>query len=62
MWPHVTSAELATAYAQMVAEEERETEATEWVEALLSDVADEESQSGEVAAGPPGLCPPERSP
>jgi predicted CopG family antitoxin len=39
--PHVVSSELADAYAQMAADEEREAEAHEWIEALISDVADE---------------------
>lgn len=39
--PHVTGADLAGAYAQMAAEEMRESEAEEWAESLISDVSDE---------------------
>lgn len=39
--PHVTQVDLASAYAQMAADEAREAEAAEWSDALLSDVADE---------------------
>jgi len=39
--PHVLSSELVSAYRQMSMEEKRETEAHEWAEATLSDVADE---------------------
>jgi hypothetical protein len=39
--PHVTPAGLEKGYADMAAEEARETEAHEWSEGLISDVADE---------------------
>ena len=39
--PHVVKPELAAAYQQMAADEARETEALEWAEATLGDVADE---------------------
>ncbi len=39
--PHVVSPRLAAGYAEMAADEERETLAKEWGEGLLSDVADE---------------------
>jgi hypothetical protein len=39
--PHVVEADLSDAYAQMAAEEAREAGADEWVEQLISDVADE---------------------
>lgn len=39
--PHVVPEDLQLAYAQMAEEEDRETEAEEWSEALIQDVADE---------------------
>ena len=39
--PHVLQAELAEGYKAMAADEEREREATEWVENLSGDIADE---------------------
>ena len=39
--PHVVEGNLSEAYAQMAADEARETEAEEWAEALIPDVADE---------------------
>ncbi len=39
--PHVVRENLSNAYAQMAADEARETEAEEWTESLLPDVADE---------------------
>ncbi|MFL5541258.1 MAG: addiction module antitoxin [Longimicrobiaceae bacterium] len=39
--PHVTEGDLASEYARMAADEDRETEAREWADALLPDVADE---------------------
>jgi hypothetical protein len=39
--PYVIPSELEAAYQQMAQEEEREATATEWVEALIGDFADE---------------------
>ena len=39
--PHVLHENLSAAYAQMAADEARETEADEWADTLLQDVADE---------------------
>jgi predicted CopG family antitoxin len=39
--PHVISTDLVAAYREMGADEERETEAHEWAEATVSDVAHE---------------------
>ena len=39
--PHVIDSDLASAYAQMAADESREAEADEWTDALFSDIADE---------------------
>jgi predicted CopG family antitoxin len=39
--PHVTRQNLAEGYRAMAAEEEREREAEEWVEALTADIANE---------------------
>jgi predicted CopG family antitoxin len=39
--PHVMSGDLASAYRAMAADEEREREASEWVENLAGDVAHE---------------------
>jgi predicted CopG family antitoxin len=39
--PHVLPADLVDGYKAMAADEEREREATEWVENLTSDIADE---------------------
>ena len=39
--PHVLQTELAEGYKAMAADEEREREATEWVENLTADIADE---------------------
>ncbi|HLK56870.1 MAG TPA: hypothetical protein VKU00_09910 [Chthonomonadaceae bacterium] len=38
--PHVVPADIAEAYREMAAEEDREAEALEWSEATLEDVAD----------------------
>ena len=37
--PHVTNADLTVGYEAMAADEEREREATEWIEHLPDDVA-----------------------
>ena len=39
--PHVVEEELSAAYREMAQEEERETEALEWAETTMMDVADE---------------------
>ncbi len=39
--PHVTGHGLAEGYRAMAADEDREREATEWVEGVVGDVADE---------------------
>ena len=39
--PHVVEGDLSEAYARMAADEARESEAEEWAEALIPDVADE---------------------
>ncbi len=39
--PHVVDAELEAAYREMASDEARESDAAEWIEALLEDVADE---------------------
>jgi len=39
--PHVVDEDLSSAYADMAADEARESEALEWSEALLPDVGDE---------------------
>ena len=39
--PHVIDEELELAYAQMAKDEERESEALEWVEAVIGDISDE---------------------
>lgn len=39
--PHVLPHELENAYAQMAQDDERETEALDWSEALISDTDDE---------------------
>ena len=39
--PHVIDEELELAYAQMAQDEEREAEASEWVEAVIGDISDE---------------------
>ena len=39
--PHVIGADLEEAYRQMARDEARETEALEWAEATIEDVADE---------------------
>jgi predicted CopG family antitoxin len=39
--PHVLQTELAEGYKAMAADEEREREATEWVENLTADIVDE---------------------
>ena len=39
--PHVVHSDLSAAYAQMASDESRESEAGEWSDALLLDVADE---------------------
>jgi hypothetical protein len=39
--PHVVEADLMAAYAEMAADEARESEADDWFNALLPDVGDE---------------------
>jgi predicted CopG family antitoxin len=39
--PHVVDEDLSSAYADMAADEARESEALEWSDALLPDVGDE---------------------
>lgn len=39
--PHVTHRDLERGYAEMAADEAREREATEWIEGVVGDVADE---------------------
>jgi hypothetical protein len=39
--PHVVDADLERGYAAMAADEAAESEALEWIEALVGDVADE---------------------
>jgi hypothetical protein len=39
--PHVITPDLDAAYAEMAADEEREREAREWAENLISDIRDE---------------------
>ncbi|MGH8585573.1 MAG: addiction module antitoxin [Gammaproteobacteria bacterium] len=39
--PHILPAAIDEAYRQMAADEARETEAVEWAEGLVGDVADE---------------------
>ena len=39
--PHVVGDDLEAGYRQMAHEEKRETEASEWAEGLLGDIADE---------------------
>ena len=39
--PHVVGQDLASAYAEMAADEAREADAQEWSEALIADVGDE---------------------
>jgi predicted CopG family antitoxin len=39
--PHVLQADLAAGYRAMAADEEREREASEWVDNLTGDIADE---------------------
>ncbi len=39
--PHVIEEDLDAAYREMAADEDRESEALEWAEAMVSDVADE---------------------
>jgi predicted CopG family antitoxin len=39
--PHVVRTELEAGYRAMAADEEREHEATEWIEGLIGDLADE---------------------
>ena len=39
--PHVLQGDLAEGYKAMAADEERERDATEWVENLTGDIADE---------------------
>lgn len=39
--PYVLNQELEAAYEEMAQDEERETEAMEWAEALIGDTADE---------------------
>jgi predicted CopG family antitoxin len=41
--PHVTRRELADAYRAMAADKEREREATEWIENLTGDIANDPS-------------------
>ena len=39
--PHVIDEELEMAYAQMAKDEQRESEALEWAEAVIGDISDE---------------------
>ncbi|PIU55098.1 MAG: addiction module antitoxin [Chloroflexi bacterium CG07_land_8_20_14_0_80_51_10] len=39
--PHVIDKELDLAYAQMAKDEQRETEASEWIEGVIGDASDE---------------------
>jgi predicted CopG family antitoxin len=39
--PHVVQDDLEAGYQAMAADEQREREATEWIEGLIGDVADE---------------------
>lgn len=39
--PHVIDEELEIAYAQMAEDEQRESEALEWAEAVIGDISDE---------------------
>ncbi|MFO8010825.1 MAG: addiction module antitoxin [Dehalococcoidia bacterium] len=39
--PHVIDEELELAYVQMAKDEERESEALEWAEAVIGDISDE---------------------
>lgn len=39
--PHVVDADLEAAYRNMASDEARESEAEEWIEGLIDDVADE---------------------
>ena len=41
MRPHVIDEELEMAYAQMAKDEQRESEALEWAEAVIGDISDE---------------------
>jgi predicted CopG family antitoxin len=41
VWPHVIAKDLDRAYREMAADERRESEAREWAEAMIGDVADE---------------------
>ena len=41
--PYVVSEEIEAAYRAMTADREHETEAEEWAEGIISDIADEES-------------------
>ena len=43
--PHVMSEELEQAYAQMASDEEREAQALEWADALVSDVNEREENT-----------------
>lgn len=43
--PHVMSEELEQAYAQMAGDEEREAQALEWADALVSDVNEREENT-----------------
>jgi predicted CopG family antitoxin len=44
--PHVTRRDLVEAYRAMAADEQREREATEWVDNLTGDIADDPSPGG----------------
>jgi hypothetical protein len=44
--PHVVGRELLAGYAAMAADEARETEAEEWIEGLVGDVATEPDRRG----------------
>ena len=48
--PHVLAPDLEASYRQMAADERRETEAWEWAEATLGDVAEEPAKN-ELARG-----------
>jgi hypothetical protein len=44
--PHVVGKDLRAGYAAMAADETRESEASEWAESLVGDVADEPRRHG----------------
>jgi hypothetical protein len=56
--PLVVGHDLRAGYAAMAADEERETEAEEWCEGLIEDVADEPSRHGPACPTPDAHIPP----